>query len=73
MIGGEEMMSVGTMDFNDLNINLDENQEWRGEKGDGLLHEKENQERINTGWGRQATDDGKSEEDEYHKEKHFSI
>jgi hypothetical protein len=49
MIGGEEMMSVGTMDFNDLNIDLDENEEWKGEKGDGLLYEKANEKRIHTG------------------------
>ncbi len=35
MVGGEEMMSVGTVDFRDLNIDLDENEGWKGNGGLG--------------------------------------
>lgn len=37
MINGDEMMSIGTVEFNDLNINLDENEGWAGGKSNELF------------------------------------
>ena len=66
MVGGEEMMSLGTVEFNDLNIDLDGNEGWLKGKGSG--------DRVDKRWGKAVEKEEKSEEEyKEHQERHFSI
>lgn len=51
MINDNEMMSIGTVEFNDLNINLDENEGWAGGKSNELLA-RGNERKKDRSWGR---------------------